>query len=83
MIIHYAGCAGWKSGDMDDCTCYEPRAWKVRKEPDEQFPWRIWRRTNDGPYEHLMRCSTWTGAMSLVNQFEWLRKNALTGESHV
>jgi hypothetical protein len=81
-ITHYATCAGWQSGDMDDCDCFEPRAWRVRKEPCELFAWRIWRRTNDGNYEHVMRCSTFTGAMSLIEQFLWLRKNALKRESN-
>jgi hypothetical protein len=75
-VVHYAACAGWSTGDLDDCNCYEPRAWRVRKEPAEQFPWRIWRRTNDGAYEHVMRCSTWAGAMSLIEGFTMLRREA-------
>lgn len=44
------------------------------------FAWRIWRLAEDG-YEHLMRCSTFEGAVSLVAQFIWLQRNAIDRES--
>jgi hypothetical protein len=82
-IIHYGSCAGWESGDMDDCDCFDPRPWRIRKEPEEQFPWRVWRRTDDWSYEPLMRCSSWHGAMELVHQFICLRERALLREPNV
>lgn len=76
-IVHYATCPCWETGDFDDCSCFLPAAWRIRKEPSEQFPWRIWRRTADWTYEPLMRCSSWRGAMELVGQFIWLRQHAV------
>lgn len=81
-LSHYATCAVWTTGNPKNCNCADQPPWRIRKEPHELFAWRVWRYTDDGTYEHLMRCSTWAGAMSLVEQFVWLRKNALTGESH-
>lgn len=78
--LHYATCPIWATGSWADCDCRGEPVWRIRKEPDEVFAWRIWRRDNDGRYEHLMRCSTWAGALALVEQFMWLRKNALTGD---
>jgi hypothetical protein len=58
--------------------------WRVRKEAEELFAWRIWHYSLSSlTYEHVMRCSTWDGAMALIDQFVWLRKNAMTGETHV
>lgn len=72
--LHYATCPTWETGSWADCDCKGQPPWKVRKEPAEVFPWRIWRYTSDGTYEHLMRCSTWAGAMSLIDQLMWLRR---------
>lgn len=79
---HYATCLVWESGSWANCTCQDIKPWRIRKEPAELFAWRIWRLTDDGGYEHLMRCSTWAGAIALVDQFVWLRNNALTGGLH-
>ncbi len=83
LIDHYATCPGWVTGGITDCTCYEIADWRIRKETDQSYPWRIWRRTGDFVYEPVMRCSTWHGAVELVNQFIWLRQNALHKESNV
>lgn len=83
LTDHYASCPGWETGHLADCTCYEPPAWRIRKEPGGQFPWRIWRRTSDFTYAPLMCASTFDGAMELVSQFVWLRKNALNRETNV
>lgn len=81
--LHYATCQSWETGLLDTCTCRPLAAWRVRKEPAELFAWRIWRYTGDGTYEHVMRCSTFTGAINLIDQFIWLRKNTVNGESVV
>lgn len=75
--MHYATCPGWESGDMDDCSCFIPAVWRIRKEPGEQFPWRIWRRTADLEYAPLMRASSWNAAFQLVEEMIWLRHNAV------
>lgn len=62
------------------CTCLTVPAWRIRKEPDEPFPWRIWRRDGDLTYEPVMRAATFHAALALVQGFIWLRGNALTDE---
>lgn len=81
-ILHHGSCPTWATADWDTCNCYNSAAWRIRKEPGELFPWRIWRRTEDFTYEHLMRCSSWAGAMNLVEQFIWLRNNVMERESN-
>jgi hypothetical protein len=75
-LTHYGTCAAWTTGSWADCDCKGQPPWRVRKEPEELFAWRIWRYTDDGVYEHVMRCSTWTGAMSLIDEFIGLRRQA-------
>lgn len=82
-LTHYATCAVWETGSWNNCTCYSLPVWRIRKEPSEQFPWRIWRRTTDMTFEPLMRASTFQGALALVKQLTWLRHHALTRESNV
>jgi hypothetical protein len=82
-LTHYATCQVWESGNWADCTCYSAAPWKIRKEPQEQFPWRIWRRTSDESYEPLMRCSTFAGAVELIKGLVWLRENALHKDGNV
>ena len=84
-ILHYATCRSWESGLIESCSCFFLPAWKIRKEEGELFPWRIWRRVNgdDPSYQHVMRCSSWQGAVELVSQFIWLRNNAIQRESSV
>lgn len=79
-VSHYATCGVWSTGDWKTCNCRGMAPWRIRKEPDEMFAWRIWRLAEDG-YEHLMRCSTFEGAVSLVAQFIWLQRNAIDRES--
>lgn len=74
-LSHYATCNVWESGSWATCDCYMVPAWRIRKEPGEIHPWRIWRRTDDMNWEHLMRCSTYAGAVALVKEFIWLRNN--------
>lgn len=77
-------CQVWTTGEWDTCDCFLIwPVWRIRKEPNEQFPWRIWRWTNDGYYEPLMRCSSFEGARQLVLQMAWLRKAALRGDLRV
>lgn len=78
-LSHFATCLVWSTGNWANCNCKNQPPWKVRKEPDELFAWRIWRYTGDGTYEHLMRCSTFSGAISLINGFVELRKAAREG----
>lgn len=75
-LHHYGTCQVWETGSWNNCTCHRVAPWRIRKEPEEQFPWRIWRRTSDMTYEPLMRCASWAGALALVHQFQWLRANA-------
>lgn len=82
-LLHYATCPAWDTGDTVSCTCFSAPPWRIRKEPAEAFPWRIWRRTADFNYEPLMRCSRFEGAVELVAQLIWLRNNALHRESNV
>lgn len=82
-LMHFATCPAWETADWQDCTCLHAAPWKVRKEPAEQFPWRIWRRTTDDSYEPLMRCSTFAGAINLIDGLVWLRHNALSRQSNV
>jgi hypothetical protein len=77
MVVHYATCPTWVSGQFVDCTCFLVAPWRIVKEPGEQYPWRIWRRTAGDSYEPFMRASTWHGAFQLVEQMIWLRNNAL------
>jgi hypothetical protein len=79
-LSHYATCSVWSTGNWQSCNCSTLPPWKIRKEPHELFAWRVWRLAEDG-YEHLMRCSTWAGAISLVTQFIWMREHALQRES--
>lgn len=77
-VIHAASCPVWSSGDEIDCACEVcDQTWFIRNTPTELFPWRVWRRMNDGSYEPLMRCSTFEGARQLANQLQWLRLNAI------
>lgn len=71
--LHYGSCPVWGSAAAGDCTCPAP-AWRIRKDPAEQFPWRVFRQTSDGP-EQLMGCSTWQHAVSLIREFDKLRAN--------
>ncbi len=83
QLHHYATCPGWESGTVVDCTCYLLPAFRIRKEPEEQFPWRIWRRTDDLNYIPLMSASSFTGAVGLVDALLWLRRNGLRRDNHV
>lgn len=75
-LSHFATCQVWQTGNWRRCNCLDAKPWRIRKEQDELFAWRIWRLAGDG-YEHLMRCSTFEGAISLVDQFMWMREHAL------
>lgn len=75
-LSHYATCKAWSTGNGTNCDCRQA-PWRIRKEPEELFAWRIWRYTKDGVYEPLMRCSTWAGAMSLITEFIALRRQAM------
>lgn len=81
-LLHYATCPVWESGVTAHCDCFLVSAWRIRKEPGEQFPWRIWRRTNDNTWEPLMRASTYAAAVALVNSMMDLRINAVERDSH-
>ncbi len=74
QLDHYATCPGWMSGSVADCTCFGLPAWRIRKEPDQQFPWRIWRRTEDLTFEPLLSASSWQAAFSLVQGLMHLRE---------
>lgn len=82
-LIHPATCPTWQTASLTDCTCYSTAIWRIRKETGEMFPWRIWRRTSDLTYEPLMRCSTFLGALELVQNLLWLRHNVLQRETNV
>lgn len=77
-LSHYATCKVWETGSWAECDCKGQPPWRIRKEDSELFPWRIWRYTDDGTYEHLMRCSSWSKAMSMVDGFMGIRRQALT-----
>lgn len=81
-LTHYATCRCWATGNWNDCDCHTVPAWRIRKEDGELFPWRIWRRTEDDSFEHVMRCSSHAGAIKLVLSFIWLRENAIDRETH-
>lgn len=82
-LSHFATCKVWSSGNWRECDCAGMRPWRVRKQPEELFAWRIWRYTGDGVYEPMMGCSTWSGAMSLIQQLMWLRDQAVEKETNV
>lgn len=82
-LSHFATCSVWSTGLPGSCDCSGMRPWRVRKDPGELFAWRIWRLTGDAVYEPMMGCSTWLGAMSLIEQLIWLRNNALQKETNV
>lgn len=82
-LIHPIGCPVWETGSVVDCTCPLLAAWRIRKDPFEQFPWRIWRLTGDATYESMMGCSSFEGARQLVLQLMWLRTHAIKREADV
>lgn len=82
-LLHFATCSCWETGDTADCTCSPVPAWRIRYEAEEQFPWRIWRRTSDLSYEPLMRCSTFEAARQLVLELMRLRVKAVTRSADV
>lgn len=69
-IIHWPTCAAWVTNELADCNCQQASTWRIRKEPHEAFPWRIWRHTGDDVYEPLMSCSSFEKAHALVRAFE-------------
>ena len=71
-ILHYGSCPTWETADFADCSCYST-VWRIRKEPAELFPWRIWQRTTDLDYEPLMRCSSFENARQMVTALMILR----------
>lgn len=80
-IVHFATCRVWVVGQWSACDCLITPVWRIRKDSAGQFPWHILRRTGDVTYEHVMRCSSWEGAVELVLQFIWLRNNAVQRET--
>src|SRR3954468_17719819 len=58
MNLHYPTCATWVTNSVADCTCSGQRPWRIRKNPDELFPWGVYRRTgtvqDSVVYERLM-----------------------------
>lgn len=80
-LSHYATCLVWETGNRQDCDCHDVPPWRVRKESAESFPWRVWRWTEDGAYEHFVRCSSFTGAIKFIRAFADLQVT-LEDESH-
>lgn len=79
MNLHFATCPWWGSGDAAVCNCLPEinPAWRIRKDSDQQFPWRIYRRTGDRVYEPLMGCSSFDRALELVRSLHWLRRHGV------
>lgn len=81
FLLHPATCPVWVTARFTDCTCMSVPSWRIRKEPGESFPWRIWRRTDDLTYEPLVRAASWSAAVRLVQQMIWMREHAVRRES--
>ena len=65
-FLHYANCPLW-TDDRGRCTC--PREWRIERDRSQcaPFPWLILHRAApDRPHELLLRCMTWSKAVSLV-----------------
>ncbi len=72
--FHYATCHGWVSGRLSDCNCRERVAWWRIRYEGGPFPWRIWALSADHvTYDPVMRASSWTYAMKMVDQMILLR----------
>lgn len=76
-MLHKGGCPVWATGGAGDCTCNPTPVptWRIRPQDDAEFPWRVFRWTGDACYEPLLRCSTFDGAVALVESFKSLEKN--------
>lgn len=81
MWLHPANCPVWVTADARECTCAYVPAWRIRKEPGEEFPWRVWRRTDDMTYAPLLRASTWGRAVALIKAMNELQIVAAEQES--
>lgn len=80
-IVHFPTCQVWVVGRWSACDCNFVPAWRIRKLNTGPYPWQVLRLSSDDTYEHVMRCSSWEGAMELVQQFIWLRNNAVRRET--
>lgn len=79
-VLHGGSCWVWATGVASDCNCQPTPVWRIRKEPQQQFPWRVFRLTGDATYEPLMRCSRFDQALALVRGLADLQKTAEMGK---
>jgi hypothetical protein len=80
-LLHCATCPVWVTGSLPDCTCFWQPPWRIRKEPGEAFPWRIWRLTDDMTYEPLIRAASFLAAVQLVHQVIEMKYEAVRREN--
>lgn len=67
----------WRTNLIGDCDCKPTPMWRILKDENQVYPWRVFRRTSDGGLEELMGCATRAAAAQLVESFDWMRRNGL------